>query len=254
MKAAVPTLVLLAATCLLVPAPAQAAGFAHDENFVVLAPDQALANAVLAKANEFRKQAAKEWLGEELPPSIGQSVIHVEYSNTEDSALTWPIDSPGRTLHKVWLTTNTERAIGSTLHHEITHVVLATQFPERLPAWADEGAASLADNPERVAARKKILAWYAKTGNWPSVKTVFEARSVNAKDQATYSVAASLTQYLLTRADKSAFLRFAQAGKTQGWDRALKEHYDIQNVGELQTAWQAWAGTAGERAAPSARH
>jgi hypothetical protein len=127
------------------------------------------------------------------------------------------------------------------LAHEIVHVVLATQFRDRLPAWADEGAASTVDDQPRILARRRIVAWFARTGNWPSLETVFDAPSISPEDQATYSVAASVTQYLLARGGKAKFLRFAVAGKASGWDRALDEFYDLGSVADLQAAWQAWA-------------
>jgi hypothetical protein len=229
---------------LMIPSLSHAAGWAHDENFVVLAPDQGTAEFVLARANEYRKQVAVEWLGEELPPSVGQTVVHVEYSTTEDSALTWPIDSPRRTMHKLWLTTAPDKAGGKVLHHEITHVVLNTQFPGSLPAWSDEGAASMKDDEERKAVGERILAWYVKSGNWPALETVLEAPAINASNQAAYAIAASLTQYLLTRGDRSTFLKFAQSGKARGWDLALKEQYKIDSVKDLQAAWQAWVQSA----------
>ena len=71
-----------------------AAGFAHDENFIVYAPDQDLADRVLAKAEEFRKAEAKNLLGAELEPGKGRTIITVEVSASEDSGFTWPIDCP----------------------------------------------------------------------------------------------------------------------------------------------------------------
>ena len=119
------------------------AGYVHNENFIIYTPpessgkvSQRFANQVLTKAEEYRKQIAEEWLHHELPPSVGRTIINVNLSDTEDKGLTWAIDDPRRTLHTLFLTTSRGRALGSTLKHEITHVVLATQFPypNRLPA------------------------------------------------------------------------------------------------------------------------
>lgn len=227
----------------LLPAVAHAAGLAHGDNFVVTAADDALAEEVLAKADQFRKEVAEEWLGLELPPSVGRVVIDVELAD-DDQGRTWVIDHPDRKYHMLWLTTTRERALGSTLKHEITHVVLATELPGRLPAWADEGAASLADDDQRVEIRRRTIAWFARTGNWPNVESVLEASTILATDKATYSVSASLTEYLLTRGDKPQFLEFAVDGKAQGWVRALRTHYGIESVARLEQAWRAWAAEA----------
>lgn len=232
---------------LLIPSVAFGAGFAHDANFLVLAPNQQLAEDVLASANDIRAHVAKEWLGEELPPSVGRTVISVTISEWEDRGLAWPIDTPKRTLHKVWLRTTQDGAVGGPLAHEVVHIVLATQFRDRLPAWADEGVASTVDDGPRVDTRRQIVAWFARTGNWPSLATLLDARSISPEDQATYSAAASVTQYLLSRGGKAKFLQFAVAGKANGWNQALKEHYSLRSVTDLQGAWQAWARSAASR-------
>lgn len=228
----------------LIASVAQGAGFAHNDNFIVLAPDQALAEEVLDRAEDFRALVAQEWLDEELPPSVGRAVIHVSLSDWEDSGLTWAIDCPERKYHKLWVKGTRDQVLGSTLRHEIVHMVLVTRFPDQLPVWAEEGAASSVDDPQRIGTRRRIIDWYARTGNWPGLAAILDARSIVGRDQANYSVAASLTEYLLSHGDRAKFLRFAIAGKKDGWDNALQKHYGIPSVRHLQTAWQAWAGKA----------
>jgi hypothetical protein len=225
------------------PALAHAAGMAHDENFIVIASDDALAEDVLAKANQYRKEVAEEWLGVELPPSVGRAIIDVHIAD-DDQGRTWVIDAPDRKHHMLWLTTTRQRALGGMLRHELTHAVLATELPGLLPAWADEGAASLADDEERVAIRRQTIAWFSRTGNWPQLETIFAASSIVASDKASYAVSASLTEYLLARGDKPRFLKFAVDGKAQGWARALRAHYEIQSVTELEHRWRSWASDA----------
>ena len=92
--------------CLGLPSTSYGVGFAHDETFIVYAPDQALADQVIAKAREFRKAEAKDLLGTELEPRAGRTIISVEVSATKDSGFTWPIDHPDRKFHSMWLTTS----------------------------------------------------------------------------------------------------------------------------------------------------
>jgi hypothetical protein len=225
---------------------ARAGGLAHNADFVVLAPDQPLADAVLAKAASLRSEIAREWLGEELPPSVARVAIHVEITDTnEDRGLFWPIDSPERTLHKIWITTSRDAAVGSALAHEMVHACLAARYGRRLPAWCDEGAASLSDDAERAATRARILQWFASTGNWPELTTIFAAKTISSDDQAQYAVAASVTEYLLTKASRAAFLRFAVDAQAQGCDAALATHYRIRGVTELQGEWQSWLARKG---------
>ncbi len=225
---------------LCIPCVADAAGVAASQDFNVLASDQALAEAVLAQAEVFRREIAKEWLGQELSRGAGPAMITVVESQGEDSGLTWPIDDPKRKFHKVWLRTSEERALGSTLRHEITHVVLATQFPNHLPAWVEEGIASLSDDPERLEIRRRMLGRHLLSRDGPHLNAMFEAPTVPTSHRSTYSLAASVVEYLLTRADKATLLRFAVTGRDQGWDRAVQEHYGFRTVSDLETAWHAW--------------
>ena len=220
---------------------APAAGVAFNDNFSVLASDQATADAVLAQAETFRKEIARQWLGKELPAGAGPTMITVVDSRLEDRGLTWPIDNPKRKYHKVWLRTSPDRAPGSTLRHEITHVVFATQFPHRLPAWVEEGIASLGDDPERSQIRARVIRRLARAGDWPRLETVFREPTIPTSHQAEYSIATSVVEYLLSRADGATLLRFAATGRDQGWDRAAEEHYGLRSVGDLQAAWQTWA-------------
>jgi hypothetical protein len=230
----------IAALLFLASANATAAEMAYNENFVVTAAERAIANEVLAKAEQFRREVAEEWLGEELPPSIGRVMIDVQIADG-DEGKTWAIDQPDRNFHMVWLNTSRERALGSMLKHEMTHVVLATEMPGRLPAWANEGAASLADDSERIGIRRRTIAWFARTGNWPSLERILDAPNITADDKASYSVSASVAEFLLTRGDKQEFLRFAVDGKSNGWPSSLLNHYGINGVRELEQQWRDWA-------------
>ncbi len=214
---------------------------AHDANGVVYAPDADLAQAVLHKAGEYRRQVALEWLGEELPPSVGRMRIHVELSDADTNGQTWAMDDPGRRYHTLWVTGDSQSVTGGLLRHEVTHAVLATQFPEGLPPAIDEGIACMADDAGRIAIRRRILHWYAQSGNWPRLKTLLESEVIPAADQQSYALASSVVEYLLTRGDKTTLLRFARSGKANGWDAALRMHYQIAGVTQLENQWKTWA-------------
>jgi hypothetical protein len=228
------------------PSTLFAVGFAHDATFIIYAPDQALAEQVLAKALEFRKAEAKDLLGTELEAGAGRTIITVKVSATEDSGFTWPIDQPGRKFHNMWLTTSRERAAGSTLRHEIRHVVLNTRFPDRLPPWIEEGLASRSDDRQRQQVWRETAAAFSRSG-WPDIHSLMDVQAIHPTDRATYGASTSLVNFLLTRGDMSKLLEFAVIGKKSGWERALEQCYDIRSLREFESQWHAWASQEGTR-------
>jgi len=216
------------------------AGMAFNENFNVMAPDTQTAQAVLARAEALRKEIAQQWLGEELAPGDGRTLITVIEALAEDSGLTWPIDTPERRHHKIWLWGPSGAVSDTTLRHEITHVVFATKFGDRLPAWVNEGISSLSDDPDRRAIRSRIVREIVQTGRWPSLAPLFAQSSLPRSEQALYAASTSLVEFLLERGDRATLLRFALSGKAHGWESALQEHYSFRNLAKLEQAWQSW--------------
>ena len=226
-----------------------AAGFAMSDNFTVFTPAwpsqaeaQQYAKTVLNNAESWRSEIARDWLGEELPPSAGKTTVNVSFNEERDAGLTWIPDDPRRRDRTLYLATTPDRALGSTLAHEMVHVVLATRFPapNRLPAWLEEGIASSYDDDARQESRRQNIAWFVRTGNWPDIEPVMNCRSISARDKDKYAIAASLTQFLLARGDRPTLLEFGQFANKAGWDAALSKYYRIDSVPGLQRDWQQW--------------
>jgi hypothetical protein len=226
------------------PPAALGAGFAFNESMSVMAPDQPLAEEVLARASEWRDQIALDWFGQSLPPGVGKTAVHVKLSDTDDRGVTWPMDNPNRKLHRVFLRTSRAGAASGTLAHEMSHVVFAIGLAGAAPAWLDEGAASQWDDGQRVRIRSEILRSFSTSGQWPDLAELLRAGTLSAGNQGAYAAAVSLTEFLLTRGDKARLLRFAIDGQQEGWDRALHRHYGMAGTAELQRAWQTWAARA----------
>lgn len=239
MRIAPAIVVLLAFALALAPASAHAVGYATSENFHVYAPTDELAQEVLATAERLREELAEKLLDGPLPPGVGRTTIHVSFGE-ESSGMFWAIDSPERTFHKLWITLARGESATPALAHELSHMCLASRYPQRVALWVEEGLASQADDEARKQIRARTIDWYRRTGNWPHLPSVLQLRSVATQDQASYAVAASVTEYLLTRNDLPVLLQFALDGKRQGWDRALRQHYGMSGVRELESKWQSW--------------
>ncbi len=231
-------LVLVVLSCL---APGENWGVARSDNFVVNGPSREFAAEVLHQAELYRRELAIAWLGEELEQGDGPAIIQVRLSEEKDEAATWPIDSRQREHHLVWITTNSELALGSTLAHEITHVVFATRFGDSFPNWANEGIAGICDDTATKELRAKLLRDFARSQRWPNLRDVLTADGISPSDQHAYTVSVSLTRYLLSRGSHADFVAFAQLGTKSGWDVAAQKYYGYARVEQLAADWQAWA-------------
>jgi hypothetical protein len=228
---------------------AMGAGFAFNDSFVAYTPpvgtreeQRAFAAMVVAEADRFRGDFIDWWLDGE-PPGDMKSCIYVTFEDDEDSGRTWAIDYPGREYHNVYLHTTPERAVGSTLRHEVVHTILATKFPHpnRLPSWIEEGIATRYDDRERKAARRAtIRSWLAKS-RIPRLRRIFTG-DLHSSDDDGYAAACYLVDFLLTLDDRSAVIRCGDFARSSP-KRAFREVYGIESIAELQRRWGRWLQT-----------
>lgn len=215
-------------------------GFASSDNFVVYAPDQELADEVLKKSEELRTKLARAWLGKTLLPGVGATMIHIKLSSSEDSGFTWPKDHPAKKYHSITMTSSRDRVLGTTLAHELTHVMLAIEFGDRLPRWANEGAATCQDGEKLRQTRSERLQRFAKTNEWPALLKILNQQEIGSDEAVFYTVANSLTEFLLERDDSDVFFRFSIAGKETGWELAAKNSYEFHSLQEMEQGWHDW--------------
>lgn len=243
---------LLALCC----GPAEAAtestsGFASSDNFVVYAPTQELADEVLKKSEQLRTKLARAWLDKELAPGVGAAMIHIILSQKEDRGFTWPKDHPAKRYHSVTIKSSRKKALGVTLAHELTHVILATEFQNKLPRWADEGAASFQDESASQSKRRETLLKFAHTDEWPSLREVLCQEGVSAEEHHFYSVANSLTTFLLEKGEPRVLFQFSLDGQEEGWEFAARKHYEFRSLVELETQWREWSAKTTRRSDPA---
>jgi hypothetical protein len=215
-------------------------GLAGSENFVVSAPDQDLADQVLAKAETYREEIALEWLGKKLPDGEGLTSIFVELSTTIDRNSSSVSESPSNGRHIVWLTSSRSQVLGHALAHEVAHTVLATHFGTRPPVWIDEGIACRYDDEPRVADQERTVARLTRSNAWPPLDTIFRTATIRSDAFETYAAAVSITRFLLELDDKRVLVEFAVSGHNKGWDSAVRKHYRYSSTAELEEAWKRW--------------
>lgn len=217
-----------------------AAGLASNNNFIVQAPTQKLAEEVAAKADEFRGQLARKWLGAPLPDGQGRTLLHVQVSAEDRSGHFWRQESPRRKMHSLWIVCTDEEARGSWLKRNIVKVVLETAHGGRLPPAVVEGIAATCDDDGIAQQRRQLLRWFARTGRWPDAATLLNDKHLDETDRGGLAAAASLTEFFLSRSDEGTLLDFAMAGHGGDWPGALRSFYGIQDTAQLQQQWQNW--------------
>ena len=132
------------------------------------------------------------------------------------------------------------------LPHELTHVVLADVFTQqRIPAWADEGIAMLAESPEKLQRRLTELQGVVaahRSLDLHELMTLTQGPRPESRD-AFYGQSVTLAGLLLERGTPKQLLSFVKAGQRQGYDTALQEAYGIETRSTLEKEWRAYAAS-----------
>ncbi len=205
--------------------------------FVVTSSGDQFARRLLDRAEAARMSLAVDWLGDELPQGRPRVVLHADLGEANTGRTTpAPLDGDG--LPQVWIVAPDESTLFATLDHELTHVVLRSRFPQGLPAWANEGAASLSDDAERKRRRASIVEGWVRSREWPSLIGVFQQERLEARDADAYAAAASVTQMLIEERGRADFVRFLERVRESDVDRALRTTYGYLDATDLERAWR----------------
>ena len=170
--------------------PANAQHFAgrqhvvQSQNFIVFASSPQWAAQVSKAAEQYRRDLAIYWLGEELPPWSQRCPVHVTTgANLGASGETRfsPIAS-GVGNWMMSVNGTPERILDSVLPHEISHTVFATHFAEYakigqfVPRWADEGACTTVEHESEKKKHRHFLRQFLQTGRGLAFNQMFRLK------------------------------------------------------------------------------
>lgn len=215
-------------------------------NFEVEAPTAAIAKSVALTAERCREDLAVEWLDEKLPDWSERCQIRVKvgqigaggsttFEFTNGHAINWRMNVQGPL----------ERILKSVIPHEVSHTIFASYLRHALPRWADEGAATLAEEPsERQRHHKLIQESMSSYGNPRAPLRTFLQATEYPSDMrhvmTLYATGYSLTNYLVQQGGKPHFLNFIREVKSLGWNAAIKKYYGDATVEALEQRWSSW--------------
>ncbi len=129
------------------------------------------------------------------------------------------------------------------LPHEVTHAVLAGRLGgERVPRWADEGMAVLAEPRPRIDLHLRQLP------RWRDDERLFHMRDlIGLRDYPEpsaigpfYAQSVSLVDFLTREKGAKCFAAFVRDGVRDGYAASLQRHYGWSFT-ELDRRWQRYA-------------
>jgi hypothetical protein len=214
---------------------------ARTKNFVV---DIAGASPETAQrigewAEHYRKQKAIDWLGQEMP-AWGVACplqVSVRYDGSS-GATSFTFDKGSILTIDMKINGAMDRLIASVLPHEVTHTVFAYRFRQPVPRWADEGGAVLSeDDQERSRHDALVRQILNAPGRAIPLSRLFTLKDYPRDVMVLYAEGYSVTNFLVNKSGRPAFLAFVGDGMQFGWDQAVQKHYHYRNVNELEQAW-----------------
>lgn len=237
---------LIALTLLLAAAAPAAAGEKFTtENFSVDAPTKELARTFGEYAEQYRREKALDWLGQEMPRWSQRCPLKVTVTMSQTGGATTFTFGPGSdgrsqvTSREMKIFGETAQLLNSVLPHEVTHTVLAHHFGQPVPRWADEGGSVLSENDKERYEHDVRCREVLNQGRGIPVRLLFTLKEYPKDMIVVYAQGYSLCQYLIDKGGKRQFLEFVGQGMRNGnhnWEQAV-QMYGYGSTDELQEAW-----------------
>ena len=214
-------------------------------NFQVVAPTPQLAQQVAESAERYRRQLAETWLGQQLPAwsSVCPITVMADQGGP-GGATSFGFDRGHVVGWQMIVQGPADRILVSVLPHEVTHTILASYFRAPVPRWADEGAATLAEDEPEQTRQVNLGRQLLQSRRAIPLRSLFVMTEYPRDVIALYAQGHCVTRFLVEWAGRKRFLDFLADGQRQGWDLACRVHYQLSGVDELEQTWLRWmAGT-----------
>lgn len=222
--------------------PLHAAGY-RTTNFTVDAPTPQLAKEIGDMAEHWRQELSIEWLGEELPNWSRPCPIKAQVARNlgAGGATSFVFDQGEVFGWRMNIQGSRERILDSVLPHEVTHTIFASHFRQPLPRWADEGACTTVEHRSEISKQENLLIEFLRNRRGIPFSHMFAMKEYPQDVMPLYAQGHSLSQFLISQHGKREFLVFLADGlEDNNWPRAVKEHYEYQNLLALQNSWMDW--------------
>jgi hypothetical protein len=208
-------------------------------NFLVEAPTQQLAQQAGQLAEQYRKEKALQWLGQEMQPWPEPCPLKLTVTyNGAGGATSFAFDRGQVLGQQMHIEGSVERLFNSVLPHEVTHTVFAYYFRTPVPRWADEGGAVLSEDDLERNRHDGLCRQILNTpGRAIPLRRLFALKEYPHDVMALYAEGYSVVNFLVGLGNRQVFLGFVARGMHEGWDRAAQTAYHFNSVEELEQAW-----------------
>ncbi|GDY08864.1 MAG: hypothetical protein DWI21_09565 [Planctomycetota bacterium] len=213
-------------------------------NFEVEAPTAAIAEKVALTAERCREELANQWLGYTLPNWSKPCQVRVRVGQIGAGGATTFSFGGGEVFG--WDMTvqgSLERILDSVIPHEVSHTIFACHFRRPLPRWADEGAATIAEEDSERRRQQKLAEEVMPSKRRIPLRELLSITEYPKNMQHVLTLYAEgylLADFLVQKGGKSRFLAFMQDAHESGWDASLRKHYEEESVEALESKWSQW--------------
>ena len=213
-------------------------------NFEVEAPTAAIAEKVALTAERCREELAIEWLGHTLPNWFKPCHVRVRVGQLGAGGATTFSFGGGEVFG--WDMTvqgSLERILDSVIPHEVSHTIFACHFRRPLPRWADEGAATIAEEESERRRQTKLAEEVMPSKRRIPLRELLAITEYPKNMQHVLTLYAEgylLADFLVQKGGKRRFLDFMQDAHESGWDSSLRKHYEEESVEVLESKWSQW--------------
>ena len=250
-------LLLVCALAVLVCSGSANAANYETTNFVVEAPDPALAKKFGDMAEFYRREKALEWLGREMPNWPRKCPLQVIVNmGGAGGATTFGFGSDGGrsivTSQQMEIRGDVKQLLHSVLPHEVTHTVLAHHFGQPVPRWADEGGSVLSENDEERFQHDVRCRELLNAGRGIKLGVLFRMANYPKDMIVLYAQGYSITAYLVEkggggREGRGRLLQYLAIGMQgssrdahgtpETWDNAARQVYGFDSTNAMEKAW-----------------
>ena len=208
---------------------------------------------VLDLCDSLRTELVRVWSGKVGPPTWEprcEVIIHgsrAEYSkavgpgsdSTNGSSIV-QLQSGDIASRRIDLIVD-KHGVLSALPHELTHVILSDCLAGRQPPlWLDEGIAMLSDTHEKQLLHERDCIDAISSKNELSIDALVRLNQFSSSNQVApfYGQSLTLVRMLALQKSPETLIKFAKDSMDNGIAVALKRHYQINDVGELERLWR----------------